>query len=635
MRKFLAALLLLPALACAQILSGTSTSTGFGATPGISGQTTQPSFAAALTTTIVPSIALGSPTATFTRATTATNTDWENIVRPALSGEARFQGARRVQNRVTFSQDLSNVIWIKSAAGAGSIAVVTANFATAPDGTLTASRLQLALNGGTTVGDQSAINQNGDPTLPRVGSVWLKANTGTPLVQFRVGGGAINVRLSSTWTRYTVSRAPDADATFWIVCRGTFTDDSADILVWGAQREDTTGESNTNPSEYVPTNVLAAPFQGANVDGVQYFGTLNGNTVASNVVTAGNGATIPSTTLLGYLAEGARTNVVLQSETFDNASWTKARSSVTANATAAPDGNTTADKLVEDATAGNNHNISQTITVTSGVAYSIAVWVKAAERTQAQIQLFDGVGVNQFPVVNLSTGAVVVANGATVTSTSYPNGWWKFSFAATPATVSLQVFLYPAVAGSAVYNGDGVSGIYLWGVQVEQAAFPSTYIPTTTVAVTRNADTLTYPAAGNMSASIGTAYAEVSAAPNQVTVLSFVGTSVTGRLLESSAQDNIRCIDSATNIAIKNPLTPYSSTVAVKRASSWSVAGGMSVTGDGAAPAKSAFASMDVGNPIGIGCFGGGGNQTNGTIRNVLIFPAQFTDAQLQGKTGP
>jgi hypothetical protein len=35
--------------------------------------------------------------------------------------------------------------------------------------------------------------------------------------------------------------------------------------------EDVTGQSNQNPSEYVSCGVLAAPYYGAGVDGVQYF----------------------------------------------------------------------------------------------------------------------------------------------------------------------------------------------------------------------------------------------------------------------------------------------------------------------------------------------------------------------------
>ena len=97
------------------------------------------------------------------------------------------------------------------------------------------------------------------------------------------------------------------------------------ITIEAPMLEDITGQSNQNPSEYVSVGVLSSPFQGANVDGVQYFATQNGNTVASNVVTEATGALISSAIRGGYLPEPAATDLLLARADARNqttANWT-------------------------------------------------------------------------------------------------------------------------------------------------------------------------------------------------------------------------------------------------------------------------------------------------------------------------
>ena len=76
------------------------------------GGRTKPIFDLGLQTSLVPGYAKGSGTPTFTRATTAYVQDWEGLWKQVLSGEARFTGARRVQNRVVKSEDFTDASWL-------------------------------------------------------------------------------------------------------------------------------------------------------------------------------------------------------------------------------------------------------------------------------------------------------------------------------------------------------------------------------------------------------------------------------------------------------------------------------------------------------------------------------------------
>lgn len=251
------------------------------------------SFWAPLTSTIIPNFAAGSATPTFTRATIRTCPDFEGKVNALVSGEVGFQGARRVWNRITNSDNLAAASWTTVLSGTGIAPTVTPNFGIAPDGTTTAARVQLNKGGGTTTGDFSGFQTtlSLSAALP-VHSCWLKTNDGTTKVVAMRGNGSMVVTVTGTWQRLSTVDV-GAASIFQLLLRGTWgTADTADLLVWHPQLEDVTGQQNQNPGEYVSVGVLSAPFQGANVDGVQYFEYLNGNTVNANVVTAAQGAAI-------------------------------------------------------------------------------------------------------------------------------------------------------------------------------------------------------------------------------------------------------------------------------------------------------------------------------------------------------
>jgi hypothetical protein len=200
---------------------------------------------------------------------------------------------------------------------------------------------------------------------------------------------------------------------------------------------------------------------------------------------------------LGLLIEESRQNLLTYSEDFSDASWIKVSSSISTNQIASPDGLITAEKLVED-TANAQHFVLKTRTG-SNETVTFSVFCKAAERTRVFLQLSNSVNATAQVVYNLSTGTAGSPNSSnadysniSASMIAYPNGWYRCILTATKGSVNTNN--YPTIStvnnsGSAVYTGDGTSGIYIWGPQVEEGAFPTSYIPTSASTVTRSADT--------------------------------------------------------------------------------------------------------------------------------------------------
>jgi hypothetical protein len=195
----------------------------------------------------------------------------------------------------------------------------------------------------------------------------------------------------------------------------------------------------------------------------------------------------------GLLIEEARTNLLERSAEFENAYWTKTAASITANATAAPDGTTSADELVEDATLAN-HIVSRTTSFATATNYTLSVFAKANTRSQLRLVLSNGATVFGSSVTasyDLQTASVTGSSGTPTTSIqSVGNGWLRLSISKLSvgaASEASSIRLMDA-SGLLNYTGDGTSGLYIWGAQLEAGAFATSYIPTTTAAATRAAD---------------------------------------------------------------------------------------------------------------------------------------------------
>lgn len=217
---------------------------------------------------------------------------------------------------------------------------------------------------------------------------------------------------------------------------------------------------------------------------------------ASGLIEAVN-ADIPRLDYFGggcpkLLLEPQRTNELTYSDAFDNAAWTKSGATISSNAVASPDGTTNADKLVESSN-NENHFIYKAI---GGSSKTFSFFAKAAERNWVGV-LCDN-GITYF---NISTGVVgTIASGVTAKIENYGNGWFRCSITSPHGTYAASVYLSTG-NGVDTYLGNGTSGVYIWGMQLEAGSYATSYIPTTSAAVTRNADSSIKTSIGSILAS--------------------------------------------------------------------------------------------------------------------------------------
>ena len=195
---------------------------------------------------------------------------------------------------------------------------------------------------------------------------------------------------------------------------------------------------------------------------------------------------------LGLLVEESRTNLETYSEVFTDSSWAKTDSSVNPNAIVSPDGLSNGTKLVEN-TNNAVHGVYKNYgsILTSGVKYTHTVFAKAGERSTLQLSSSQGSDYANFDLLN---GTITYSTaGSNASIVALPNGWYKCSSQFTPSSVALVrpfilVYNTSNPTRTSSYVGDGTSGIYLWGAQLEAGSFPTSYFPTAGATATRAAD---------------------------------------------------------------------------------------------------------------------------------------------------
>lgn len=154
-------------------------------------------------------------------------------------------------NLLTKTEQLSNAAWSKSAIGAGVVPDVTDNFGIAPNGTQTASRVQLSVGSGTATSDISYLTQVVSNSLPSTGRVYMRLNTGaSKLISLRVGAKIEQKTVTSEWQEFSVSDSTGNRMD--ILLYGNAGGGTADLLVWHPDLRPT--NTGTNLPNYQRVN---------------------------------------------------------------------------------------------------------------------------------------------------------------------------------------------------------------------------------------------------------------------------------------------------------------------------------------------------------------------------------------------
>jgi hypothetical protein len=451
-----------------------------------------------------------------------------------------------------------------------------ANTDTAPDGTATADTIAASGANGTILQTWTAV------AAPYTFAVWLRRKTGTGDIEIAADSGTWTAKaITADWALYTVAQTPAAGsktAGIRIVTSGD------EVYAWGAHlyRSDLGGmqDNGTAFPTYNPT--VAAAYYGPRID-------HDPVTLAKR----------------GLLMEEARTNVALHNSDLTQAAWVASNITPLKNVTG-PDGVANSASRIT-ATAANG-TILQTVTLASSARFQ-----------SAYVKRITGTGT-----VEMTTD-----NGSTWTAITVTADWTRVSIPSQ--TVTNPVFGFRIVTDT--------DAIAVFGVQNENGAFPTSYIPTTTASVTRALDacsiaTNLFPysaTAGAVAVQIGNlqsfsfpipfVIADSAAQTTKRIQLFMTGTSVTGRITDGS---EVMAVTQTSALTI-----PGQNRIAL----AWQADDAAFIVNGGAANTDSSLTVPTV-NTMYVG-FGGpaAGQPLNGHLRQLTYIARRITNAELVERT--
>lgn len=407
------------------------------------------------------------------------------------------------QNLIPNSQSFSGGVW----GNVGEV-TITSNYAAAPDGTVTASKIIPT----TTSAIHRIYTGTIGSTLPGIltYSIFAKADGYTQLGLFINGPDKGVLYDLNAGTASDTAYSPYTGASYTITSIGS-----------GWYRCTLSAYSSTGNITNIQIQVMSGgtgTFAGNGTSGIAIWGVQLENRIAASAYTP---TTTPVTKYIpvlktassnqprfdfdpitfeskGLLIEDQRTNLLWGSADLGSAYWNlTSNMTVFSNAAVAPDGTLTAEKLV--AGTGSSQHYSYQAAGVGNAAYTFSSYCKAGEYNYINLDMSDNIVGDASAVFNLANGTVysttfnpIWANGS-ASITPAGNGWYRCSITATRTASGSGVYCYYYACNntpSTTFTGNGFNGVYAWGAQLEAGSFPTSYIPTTGAGATRAADSV-------------------------------------------------------------------------------------------------------------------------------------------------
>jgi hypothetical protein len=332
------------------------------------------------------------------------------------------------------------------------------------------------------------------------------------------------------------------------------------------------------------------------------------------------------------LLEPSRTNLVQYSE--DTTEWAKNETPInTSNAAISPDGTQSADNVLVNSISEGFYDFSIG-TVNSGTTYTFSIFIKYISGVET-IRFGGsggGFGADNNNVFNIKNGTTITAfSGNTISVDDYGNGWYRLKATkAATSTATAAWFLYG--------NEDAEIQYSVWGAQVEQGSYATSYIPTQGATATRVGESC--DGAGNdqvINSTEGVFYVEISALANDSDSKRItISDGTLANRITISVSDNIVSgfinVNNVTQYTFyesnQNVLSPIK--IAVKYKANdfaiWISGVEYDASTSGTTFPPSTLTQLSFDNAVGTNVF-------YGNVKDLQVFTTALTDAELQALT--